>query len=231
MLFAWSAFVVAGFSLSVSKLPWYVYPSYPAVSLLVAVGALHIVRKLRWRLPKAALILVLLLGGATHLAGAWRAVKADTDVIDSHRLARRLAALEGAHLVVDETSIRPLGRLREWNRYYLRSVPGVTWLDRKIGRFKADPDSCIFLVCSNPSAHPPSDGFAWRPIMRIRTHDPFAAPLWVLGTCDLDVPGTVGADEVLWDGLITADGFEGGGLRGWSTGDGPALGTPALEMP
>ncbi len=230
-LFGWAALVVAGFSLSVSKLPWYVYPSYPAVSLLVAIGALHVMRSFRWRIHKVALILVLLLVTATHVVGVRRAVKADVDVIDAHRFVQRLATLERAQLVVDEMSIRPLGRLREWNRYYLRSVPGVTWLDRKIGRFKVDPDSCVFLVCSNPSAHPPSEGFPWRPIMRIRTHDPLAAPLWVLGTCDLDVPGTVGADEVFWDGLITANGFEGRDFRGWSVGDGPDPGAPALEMP
>ena len=214
-LFAWMVLVVAGFSVPVSKLPWYIYPAYPALSLLVAVGGRELMRLAKWRSLQAALASVLLLLAAVRVAGVARAVATDVTVIDTDRFARSLASLEGAQLVVDERSIKPLGRLREWNRYYLRSVPGVTWIRRKGDGFEADADSCVFLACGSPGAHPPSRAFPWRPIVRVRTSDPLAAPLWILGTCDLDVPGTVGADAVFWEGLIAADGFEGGDLKDW----------------
>jgi 4-amino-4-deoxy-L-arabinose transferase-like glycosyltransferase len=230
-LSAWVVLVVAGFSVPVSKLPWYIYPAYPALSLVVAVGGRELMRLARWRFFQAALASVLLLLAAIRVAGVARAVERDVTVIDTDRFARSLATLEGAQLVVDEHSIKPLGRLREWNRYYLESVPGVTWVRRKGDRFEADPDGCVYLACGSPGLNPPSSALPWRPIMRVRTSDPLAAPLWILGTCDLDVPGTVGSDAVFWEGLIAADGFEGGDLRGWESTDDHASDSVDSEIP
>jgi hypothetical protein len=231
LLFAWAALTVAGFSVPVSKLPWYIYPAYPALALLVAVGARELMRLAKWKVLQVAMAAVLLLLAAVRVADVARAAAMDVTVIDTDRFARSLAKLEGAQLVVDERSIRPLGRLREWNRFYLRSVPGVNWIRRKGDGFEADPDRCVFLVCGSPGANPPSRAFPWRPILRVQTSDPRAAPLWILGTCDLDVPGTVGSDAIFWEGLIVADGFEGGDLRGWESIDDRSPGPGDTAVP
>ena len=51
--------------------------------------------------------------------------------------------------------------------------------------------------------------------MRSRKPDRLAADIWILGTCDLEVPWALGRDEPVYRDVVHADGFEGADLDGW----------------
>lgn len=209
----WAAALVAGFSLSVSKLPWYVYPAYPALSLLIGIGLWWLLSWVRRGPVRMAVSLVVAVLLCLRLAGAWQAVKRDVEELDAARFARVYSSLEDARLVVDVPSILKNGRLRSWNVFYLRGVENVTWstAERKVP-ISASSESCIFLATGDPASHVPTAHLPWRPIMKIGRVDRLAGDIWMLGTCDLEVPGVSPVSAGIFDHVIVAEGFEGGGF-------------------
>ncbi len=209
-LLFWSVGIIGGFSLSVSKLPWYVYPAYPAVALVIAYGAREVFSILATRRHKAMAVMVVLGAVALDLGGAWKTVKADVRVIDSQRFVREYSKLDNATLVVDEPSLNEDGRFREWNRYYLAGAPEVRWFSKSPVRIEPPLAECVFLATGDPLSHLPTPLLPWQVTMKVGRVDSLAPRIWILGTCDLDVPDRVGAGKNIFAHLIRLEDFETG---------------------
>ncbi len=209
-LLLWSLGILVGFSLSVSKLPWYVYSAYPALALVIASGLAEAFSVLATGRRKAVGIVAVFAAFVFHLGGTWEAVKSDVRVLDSHKFVREYSKLANATLIVDEASLREHGRFREWNRFYFGGAPGVRWKSDKRLRIQLPPEGCLFLATGDPMSHQPTGAYPWRVNMTVRKVDRLAARIWILGTCDLDVPGTNGAEETVFAHIIRLEDFEAG---------------------
>ena len=222
-LLFWSIGILGGFSLSVSKLPWYVYPAYPALALAIAYGAREVFSILATRRHKAMAVVVVLVAIALDLGGAWETIKADVRVIDLQRFVREYSKLDDAMLIVDEPSLCEDDRFREWNRYYLGGAPGVRWFSTSPVHAQPPLAECVFMATGDPLSHLPTRLLPWQVTMKARRVDRFATDIWILGTCTLDVPETEGAGKSVFADLIRLEDFETGdpGLaKGWGvTGD------------
>jgi 4-amino-4-deoxy-L-arabinose transferase-like glycosyltransferase len=214
-LLVFAVILVGGFSLSASKLPWYIYPAYPALSLVIGYGAREVVRAHPSVVWQGATIMVILGVAAVDLNSAWTGVRRDVRVIDAERFTRRYSRLENASLIIDAPSIKRHGRLRSWNRYYLEGAPNARWFDRPPVALEKTGEGCIFVATGEPHSYPPTAALPWRPITKFRRLDKLAGTIWILGTCDLEVPWAQGVDEPLWNDLVHADDFETGDLQSW----------------
>jgi 4-amino-4-deoxy-L-arabinose transferase-like glycosyltransferase len=214
-LLVFAVVLIGEFSLSSSKLPWYIYPAYPALALVIGYGAREVVRARSSVVWRGATIMVLLGIVAIDLNSAWGRVRRDVRVIDAERFVRKYSRLEDASLIIDAPSIKKTGRLRSWTRFYLEGAPNSRWFDRPPVRLEDADHGCTFVATGEPWRYPPTASRPWRPIMKFRKLDKLAGDIWILGTCDLEVPRALGRDEQLWDDLVQADDFESGDLQGW----------------
>jgi 4-amino-4-deoxy-L-arabinose transferase-like glycosyltransferase len=173
----WVAVVIGGFSVPVSKLPWYIYPAYPALALLLGWsldGLYRLLPRPSWR-PRGLLAPLFLALVAVVLArGLWRSFEAaGEDVAESD--GARIAAYvhrQGPSL----TCVEPGTVMREWNYFYLSPL----W-----GRFvhgPADAPGCDFILTRDPRAYlaasPPEEPA--RRAFQIRHYDPHEGPVWFL---------------------------------------------------
>jgi len=214
-LLVFAAVFIGGFSLSNSKLPWYLYPAYPALALVIGYGAREFVRAFPSVVWRGATMMVILGLVVIDLNSVWIGVQRDVLVIDSERFVRAYSQLEDASLIIDAPSIKKHGRLRSWNRFYLGGAPNVLWFSRAPVNAESVGRGCTFVATGEPASYPPTHAHPWRSIMKLRKLDGMAGDIWIVGTCDLEVPGTIGADSFSWDDLIVAEGFEDGDLGGW----------------
>jgi 4-amino-4-deoxy-L-arabinose transferase-like glycosyltransferase len=151
LLFAalWAGIVLGAFSLPASKLPWYVFPAYPALAVLVAGGAVaaapRLPRPVRWA-GAAALALAL----AAGLAATWRATGIRPPLAPEHRLARAIEATGGFRMVIKRGT-----PLHAEARFYLQPLGETTW---RIPRdfWRAGP--CRFVLRRTPWAEEPGGG-------------------------------------------------------------------------
>jgi 4-amino-4-deoxy-L-arabinose transferase-like glycosyltransferase len=214
-LLVFAAVIIGSFSLSASKLPWYIYPAYPALALVIGYGAREVVRLRPSVVWRGATIMVILGFAIVDLNSAWGRVRRDVRVIDAERFVRKYSRLEGASLIIDAPSINEHGRLRSWTRFYLEGAPNARWFDRAPVTMENTGQGCVFVATGEPSSYPPTAARPWRPIMKFRKYDKLAGDIWILGTCDLDVHRAQGRDETLWGDLVHVDDFETGDLEGW----------------
>ncbi len=118
----WALGWVALFSLSSSKLSWYVYPAYSGLSLLLARGLDEVVRRLagwvrgRW-VPLATAALALAVGAGLAARVETLAKRVDRELpveLPAHRLATLIEGLPRARVVR-----LPKAGLTPWDLYYL----------------------------------------------------------------------------------------------------------------
>jgi 4-amino-4-deoxy-L-arabinose transferase-like glycosyltransferase len=181
-LFVWAGLILGAFSVPVSKLPWYVYPLYPALTLLVARGAFVL-----WpRRASARIALALLLGGllAYRLADAARTSAHDTRVIEMHRFARYAHRLSGANVWIDE-ALKLWLSFREWNYYYANSLP-VRWVAPPLP--PAPRDGCVFLVTARPDEFLPDSAPYEHSLVRVANLAPEEAPIAIVDLCTGRLP-------------------------------------------
>jgi 4-amino-4-deoxy-L-arabinose transferase-like glycosyltransferase len=214
-LLVFAVILIGVFSISASKLPWYIYPAYPALALVIGYGAREVVRMHPSVVWRGATIMVILGVAGIDLNSAWLRVRKDVRVIDAERFVRNYSRLEDAALIIDAPSIKKNGRLRSWTRFYLEGAPNSRWVDRPPVTLEDAGSGCIFVATGEPSSYPPTAARPWRPIMKFRKIDKLAGDIWILGTCDLEVPRAQGREGLLWGDLVHADDFESGGLEGW----------------
>ena len=207
---AWTLAVLVGFSLSVSKLPWYIYPAYPTLSVLVAIGAWQLWQIVPRGAGRAAIAVLVVIASLLRLGGVWRAVSADVRVVESAVFVQHLAVLENPQLIVHMPSIKKHGNIKPWNRFYLGSIPDVQWVERWNQPYSADSQACLFMACGDPRDFPPTRTHPWRTVAMIPRVNPSDPDIWIIGTCDLEVPDGIKAEGPQWADLRTAEGFERG---------------------
>jgi hypothetical protein len=159
----WAALLLGIPALSASKLPWYIYPAYPALALLCARGTVELIRRAgRRRLVAAAL-------WALVAFGVWQRVEAVRGRTErkprleaAHNYARALAVLPSFRLILDARH-----PLTPWELFYLDP------LGERRRRLPPEvrsriPEVCRFLVQGSPEAPPGVEvrqpGFAARPL-------------------------------------------------------------------
>jgi 4-amino-4-deoxy-L-arabinose transferase-like glycosyltransferase len=137
----WALVLLAVLSLSVSKLPWYLYPAYPAISLVLARGTAEAVRR-AGRAPVLAVVLVALV-----LLGLWRRVEAvrsrleeEPRVVKAKLYAEAIAELPHARLIIDRRV-----KFRAWQMYYLAPLGERPWAVPADVRTPS-PGVCRFLL-------------------------------------------------------------------------------------
>ena len=185
VLLLWTTALLLVFSLSTSKNPWYIYPLYPGLALLMAGGWQVLSRSIRrpWKFVAAGIVIV---GLADGVLQAFEDSERDTRVLDLHRFVRAYERLPDAALLVDYSSIRAAGSFREWNQWYLDGATDVRWLNDE-----ADTPivaaACLFLVTGDPDSNSIGVDRSWRTLMKVQEVDAREAEIWVLGTCPLDL--------------------------------------------
>ena len=184
-LLFWTAALLLVFSSSASKLPWYIYPIYPSLTLMMACGWQVLARSIQrpWKSIAAGIVIV---GLVYEVFLAFEDSERDTRVLDMHRFVRAYEGVPDAALLVDDSSIRARGHFREWNQWYLSGVAGVQWLgEEAVAPIVAA--ECLFLVTGDPGSNSIAAGRSWRTLMKVQEVDPREAEIWVLGTCPLDL--------------------------------------------
>ncbi len=176
----WVAVVLGAFSVVASKLPWYIYPAYPALALLLGWSVESLYRLLprwsrgSWRPRGLVGPLFLALVAVVLARGLWRSFEAARDDVaesDGRRIAAYVHPL--GHPL---TCVEPGTVMREWNYFYLSPL----W-----GRFvlgPADAASCDFVLTREPrgylAAFPPETQA--RRAFQLHRYDPHEGPVWFL---------------------------------------------------
>jgi 4-amino-4-deoxy-L-arabinose transferase-like glycosyltransferase len=141
----WAGVLLVAFSLPVSKLPWYVFPAYPALALLIAGGAAEVARRLPRPLSWAgagALALAL----AAGLAVTWEITERPVPLAPAHRLAQAIEATGGRLLVKRGT------RFQGEAHFYLHSLGETVW-SIPPSFWRAD-GTCRFILREKPWPEP-----------------------------------------------------------------------------
>jgi Dolichyl-phosphate-mannose-protein mannosyltransferase len=204
----WTLVILGLLSLSVSKLPWYPDAALPPLVLLLAGGLCAAIARLAQPpLPAAirplparmapalgrapALLLALAVTWLTgrHLLGAWRAVSAPPLRTEMHRFAGVYRQLPRARLYLDLLRPRRPEQLREWNYFYLFSLPA-----RQAG-LPAPPDGpgspdapnaasrCAVLVTMRPESLARRPDLAAAPTLHLAKFDARESDLAIVDLC------------------------------------------------
>jgi 4-amino-4-deoxy-L-arabinose transferase-like glycosyltransferase len=170
----WLAVVLGVFSSAVSKLPWYIYPAYPALALLLGWSVDALVSVLPRRVPSRVGLagwVFLALVGAVLARGLWRSFQeAGEDVarVDAKRIEIYLDSLGRP-----ATCVEPGTVMREWNFYYLHPLWG------RYVHSLADASGCEFLITRSPAGYLPPGELARR-AWQIRKLAPREGDVWLL---------------------------------------------------
>ena len=172
----WVLVLLAVLTLSVSKLPWYLYPAYPALCLVLARGAVEAVRRTRRAPLIAAIVAALLLVELGLRLGAVRSrLVEEPRPVKVKLYAEAIAALPRTRLVVDRQV-----DLRAWEMFYLAPLGDRPW------RLPPDlrtpsPGVCRFLLWRLRWA--PGHVEASRPVRALPVSGSSEREVWLL---DLD---------------------------------------------
>jgi 4-amino-4-deoxy-L-arabinose transferase-like glycosyltransferase len=169
----WIAVVLGGFSAAASQLPWYIYPAYPALALLLgwSVEGLYRLLSRPSRAFRVVGLLWLVVVGVVLARGLWRSWRAageDVAEVDAKRIAVYLH-----HLGNPLTCVQPGTEMREWNAYYL--LP----LCRRYVYGPADASGCELVLTPWPEGYLPPEQLARR-ARRVSKYDPREGDVWLL---------------------------------------------------
>lgn len=162
-------------SLSSSKLPWYIYPAYPALALMLAAGIDRLFRPaLRRPVVAAVLGLSVLWGLHVRYRGLEERVEARRVVVKAARLAGLVEETGGMQLTV-----RPGTRLRGWEAFYFLPPvgPAIPWEDFD----RTGASGCRLVVQPSPEAPTWFEGEPW--LVPLRTGSRGESQVYVV---DLD---------------------------------------------
>jgi hypothetical protein len=176
----WAIVVVGLLSFSVSKLPWYIFPAFPAIAILIAAGVREIVRYLcAWRgLGYAAMLgFGLLLG--ERVDAAWNLVHMPPRIIQMQRFAEEITYVPDARLYADDFD-KILTDLREWNAFYLEPLRART-------QPYSAPDimipGCRAIITERPAEVLQRPEFRTAAIVQIAKYDAREANVAILDLC------------------------------------------------
>ncbi len=211
-LAAWCALLASIASLSVSKLPWYLYPIYPPLALVIAVGAWSLVRMTTLRVVRAGLGLGLAAASAVGLSAIWRQVREPGFRLVSDSVVRALEADPIVTLQVPPPRIE--AGMRVWNRWYLQRARRLA----EQGRMRQTAEGAREVALTNsPFAHLGAHGGPWRVVAWIPPDHEHGPGVWVLATFPFRVPGAPRPPAVDPGEVLYTDGFESSTTSCWSS--------------
>ena len=175
----WSFFPIVVFSLSVSKLPWYLDPALPPLALLIGIAVFLGIARLGSRPLRYALGAIVVGLLAMRVVAAWNAINTTPRRTDMHRLLIAYRSAERPILYVDTLASAPF-RYREWNYYYLnlaknewRTIPPAI-----------DRSRCSVVVTMQPERLVRRVDFAGTELRQLHKFDPREADLYMIDLCD-----------------------------------------------
>lgn len=174
----WSLFPIVAFSLSVSKLPWYLDPALPALALLIGIAVFLGIAHLDSRLLQYALGAFVAGLLAMRVVAAWNAINATPRQTDMHRLLLAYRSAERPILYVDTLATASFG-YREWNYYYLNLAKNE-W--RTISA-PIDRSRCSVVVTMQPERLLRRADFSGVETRLVRKYDSREADLYVIDLC------------------------------------------------
>ncbi|MGE0639769.1 MAG: ArnT family glycosyltransferase [Thermoanaerobaculia bacterium] len=192
---AWTIGPALVYSLSVSKLSWYLYPALPGVALLAGLGAATLLAAARKVHP--ALAILAATGLLILLAGRYESRLRRIRNPPPERVALRLVldAVRrdpGMVLVFDDPGSLP-APVREWDRFYLGEAPRLAHeLDSS-----ERGEGCPILVTGQPATYAERDEFRGAkpvPLYRVTARE---APLFVLDGCGGAVAARLSGPDVM----------------------------------
>lgn len=178
LLPVWAFLPIVVFSLSVSKLPWYLDPVLPPLAMLIAIAiclGIARVRSARLRYVLGAVVAGAL---AMRIGAAWNAINAAPRRIDMHRIAIAYQSADRPALYADTLDTGPFG-FREWNRFYLDALPKAA----PAVPARLDPSRCSVVVTLRPHPLMRRADFDGAAIRQLRKHDPREADLYLIDRC------------------------------------------------
>jgi len=178
---AWALGPLALYSLSASKLSWYLYPALPGFALLIALGAQALsVRARRGHALLGALVVVLLAAAVAQRAVArWRRIDGPRPEQVTLRAVVEAARLHpGARIVLDvpDDGGAPL---REWHTFYLGQAPSPSpSLDDRLAA-----GECPLVVTSDPARPRARPALAEAPVVPLHRVTARERPLYLVDGC------------------------------------------------
>lgn len=179
---AWGLGPLALYSLSASKLAWYLVPSLPGLALLVGLGARRfIAHSARIHVAVGMIALLLVLSPlALRLDSRWRRVTGSRPEQVTLRLVVEEARADSrAQIVIDAPTHPGSGPVREWHWFYLGQF------DRLLRSLDAprDPQGCALVVTSDPDNVRAQPAWVGAPVLPVHAVTTSERPLWVVDGC------------------------------------------------
>ncbi|MGH9441762.1 MAG: ArnT family glycosyltransferase [Thermoanaerobaculia bacterium] len=168
-LFIWAAAILLVMESSISKLPWYIYPAYPAIVLLLGFAIDRVAAAIgrRSRAVSAAFLAFVVFFIGMHVRRAWNTAERDVKQTGVARLAEWLSA-PGRPALCREPGLH----MREWEEYYLRP------LAREPQRRAF---ACGLLLTRNPAAYLTPQEIPLQS-HKFHAYSPLDLPLYVVDT-------------------------------------------------
>jgi 4-amino-4-deoxy-L-arabinose transferase-like glycosyltransferase len=136
---------VAGLYLSASTLPWYLYPAFPALSILLAAGCAIL---FEWLAPSplspVAVVVVVTVAALWRLGFAWEITKQIPPPTVIEQFVAQAHLAPGAPIVIDPPA---LAKLSDSSYFYLGALPGV----RNGMVLAGDSDRCTYVITDRPA--------------------------------------------------------------------------------
>ncbi len=223
-LAAWTGVLAIIATLSVSKLPWYLYLFYPALALLVAVGAGTLVRMIRSDRLRSALAVGVGAAVLASVATTWLEIRSPGPRLTSHIVAAALEARPAVAVRVRATALD--SHLAVWDWWYVQRIS--RWAERA-GSGKHGQAGREVVLTSSPALLLADERAGWHPVAWIPAHDASGQGLWALANFVLELPGVPEPRPIDLSSLILADGFEAGAVAGWAPANAAAPGPVAAR--
>lgn len=182
---AWSLGPLTLYSLSASKLPWYLYPALPGAALWIALGVHALsVRARRAHALLGALVLVLFAALlAQRGAARWRRIDGPRPEQVTLRVVVEAARRQsGARIVLDVPDVGG-APLREWHTFYLGQAPDLarSLVDRLA------QGECPLVVTTDPERALARPGLGNAPVVPMHRINARERPLYLVDGCGGDV--------------------------------------------
>ena len=174
----WAFLPIVVFSLSVSKLPWYIDPILPALATLLGIAASLGIAQVRIATLRYLLTALVVAALGVRLFASWRGVHASPRQTEMHRTVLAFRSADHPALYVDKLGATSFG-YREWNAYYLNLLPrAAAAVPPAIDRSR-----CTLVVTMKPEPLLRRADFAGAAMQQLHKYDPREDDLYLIDLC------------------------------------------------
>ncbi|HUP63385.1 MAG TPA: glycosyltransferase family 39 protein [Thermoanaerobaculia bacterium] len=174
----WALLPIVTFSVSVSKLAWYLDPALPPLAMLIAIAVCLGIAQVRSRNLRYALVALVVGALAIRIGAAWQAINATPRQTDMHRIALAYRSAKHPALYADTPNAGSYA-YREWNYVYLNRLP------REAATIPAaiDRSRCSLVVTMHPEPLLQRPDFASAATRQLQKYDEREADLYLIDLC------------------------------------------------